>query len=108
MQINSMETVSVVSQIRCDRCDKEVACGELGFQELTSIGFTAGYGSVFGDGNRVEIDVCEPCLRDTLGAWLRVKTPAEPPLAAMLNAFNAEVHAGDFPSPKVIAQQEAM
>jgi hypothetical protein len=108
MQIKSMKMVSVVSQIRCDRCGKEVARGELDFQELTSIGFTAGYGSVFGDGNRVEIDLCEPCVRDALGAWLRVTTSAEPPLAAMLNAFNAEVHAGEFPPTKVIGPQGAL
>lgn len=98
MQIRTIETVSVVHQIRCDRCGKEAERSELGFVEMTSIGFDAGYDSIFGDGNRVEVDLCEPCLRDTLGAWLRVKTPADTPLATMLAAFKPEVHGGEFPA----------
>jgi hypothetical protein len=97
MQVNTVESVSVVTQIKCDRCGKEVARDDLGFQEMTSIDFKGGYGSIFGDGNRVEIDLCEPCLRDTLGTWLRVKTPGEAPLAAMLATFNTEIHGGEFP-----------
>lgn len=67
MQLRTIEAVSVAHQIRCDRCDKEAERDQLGFMKMTSIGFDAGYDSVFGDGNRVEIDLCEPCLRDTLG-----------------------------------------
>jgi hypothetical protein len=99
MQVKTMESVSVVSQIRCDRCGKEAERGDLGFQEMTSIGFNAGYASIFGDGNRIEVDLCEPCLRDLLGAWLRVKTQAEAPLATMLARFNTEIHGGEFPRP---------
>ncbi|UUZ73249.1 hypothetical protein LP415_08045 [Polaromonas sp. P1(28)-8] len=75
MQLKGIEAVSVVHQIRCDRCDREALRGEPGFAEMTSIGFDAGYDSIFGDGNRVEIDLCETCLRATLGTWLRVRGP---------------------------------
>lgn len=75
MQLKGIEAVSVVDQIRCDRCGKEVHSNESGFEQMTSIGFDAGYGSIFGDGNRVEVDLCEPCLRATLGTWLRVRSP---------------------------------
>jgi hypothetical protein len=75
MQLTRIEAVSVVDQIRCDRCGKEVHREEPGFKQMTSIGFNAGYGSIFGDGNRVEVDLCEPCLRATLGTWLRVRAP---------------------------------
>ena len=75
MQLKGIKAVSVVDQIRCDRCNKEVHRSEPGFEQMTSIGFDAGYGSIFGDGNRVEIDLCETCLRDTLGTWLRVRAP---------------------------------
>lgn len=75
MQLKGIEPVSVVDQIRCDRCDKEVHRTGSDFEQMTSIGFDAGYGSIFGDGNRVEIDLCEPCLRATLGIWLRVWSP---------------------------------
>lgn len=36
MQLKTMEAVSVVHQIRCDRCGKETERGELGFAEMTS------------------------------------------------------------------------
>jgi hypothetical protein len=73
MKIETMERVSVVDQIKCDRCCKVTARDELDFHAMTSIGFSAGYASIFGDGNRVEIDLCEHCLKDTLGEWLRVR-----------------------------------
>lgn len=75
MQLKGIDAVSVVHQIRCDRCGKEVHRSEPGFELMTSIGFDAGYDSIFGDGNRVEIDLCETCLRATLGTWLRVRAP---------------------------------
>lgn len=98
MQLSTVETISVVHEIRCDRCGKDTERGEPGFAQMTSIALDAGFGSIFGDGNRVEVDLCEPCLRDTLGAWLRVKTPADTPLATMLAAFKPELHGGEFPA----------
>ncbi|MDP3245372.1 MAG: hypothetical protein Q8M93_00190 [Polaromonas sp.] len=100
MQIKTIEPVSVVHQIRCDRCGKEAERGEIAFAQMRRLGFDAGYDSVFGDGNRVELDLCEPCFRDTLGAWLQVRTPADTPLAKMLEAFKPEVHGGEFPPVK--------
>lgn len=97
MQLKTFESVSVVHQIRCDRCGKAAKRGEASFQGMTSIGFDSGYDSIFGDGNRVELDLCESCLRDTVGNWLRVTTPAETPLATMLAVFKPELHGGEFP-----------
>lgn len=97
MQLKAIEAVNVIHQIRCDRCGKEVERGEVGFATMTLIGFDAGYDSIFGDGNRVEVDVCESCLRDTLGPWLRVKTPVDTPLEKKLAAFRTDVHGGEFP-----------
>ncbi len=100
VQIKAIEPMSVVHQIRCDRCGKEAERGEIDFSRMRSLGFDAGYDSVFGDGNRVELDLCEPCFRDALGAWLRVRAPADTPLANMLAAFKPEVHGGEFPPVK--------
>jgi hypothetical protein len=97
MQYTVIEPVSVVHQIRCDRCGKEAERGEIGFTQMRSLGFDTGYGSVFGDGSRVELDLCESCLRETLGAWLRVTTPADTPLENVLAAFKPEIHGGEFP-----------
>lgn len=75
MQLKGIRAISVVDQIGCDRCGKEVHRSEPGFEQMTSIGFDAGYDSIFGDGNRVEVDLCETCLQATLGTWLRVRAP---------------------------------
>ena len=100
VQIKTIEPVSVVHQIRCDRCGKEAERGEIAFAQMRRLGFDASYDSVFGDGNRVELDLCEPCFRDVLGAWLRVRTPADTPLANMRAAFKPEAHGGEFPPAK--------
>ena len=89
--------MSVVHQIACDRCGRQTERNETEFHEMTSIGFQAGYGSIFGDGSRVEVDLCQHCLQDTLGGWLRVGEPADTDLAARLASFSPERHGGEFP-----------
>ena len=77
MQHSTKRTVMEVSEIVCDRCGKEAHrdSNDYSFHQMTSIAFDAGYDSIFGDGNRVEIDLCAECLKETLGAWLRVIAP---------------------------------
>lgn len=77
MQTKGIRMSSVVDQIVCDRCGKEVHRTEPDFEQMSSIGFNAGRDSIFGYESRVEIDLCETCLRATLGTWLRVRTPWE-------------------------------
>lgn len=98
MKIEKLESVSVVNQIKCDRCGKLTERGEFEFHSMTSIDFNAGYDSVFGDGNRIEIDICEPCLKDTLGSWIRLNPLDARSLPTMLSEFDADVHGGEFPS----------
>jgi len=73
MQRTDIDAGGVANQIVCDRCGKETTRDEAEFHGMTSISFRAGYGSIFGDGNHVEVDLCQHCLRETLGAWLRVR-----------------------------------
>lgn len=77
MQRRTTRTVMEVCAIVCDRCGKEAHRDgdDYSFRQMTSIAFDAGYDSTFGDGNRVEIDLCAHCLKETLGAWLRVTAP---------------------------------
>ena len=64
-----------IKQIRCDRCERVAEADEMEFHEFTSIDHTAGYGSIFGDGKKVQIDLCQLCLKQALGQWLKVTGP---------------------------------
>lgn len=102
MQRTSVERITIVHEVVCDRCGARARRSGVGshLKHMTSLGFTAQEGSIFGQGQRVEIDLCEPCLRIALGKWLRARTPAEGEvganLAAKLSAFDPERHGGEF------------
>jgi hypothetical protein len=42
------------------------------YQEFLSIQFTGGYGSIFGDEANCELDLCQYCVKELLGSWLRI------------------------------------
>ena len=60
------------SSITCDRCGQTWQADTVDAAEFTSIDFTGGYGSIFGDGSQVKLDLCQRCLKTTLGLWLRI------------------------------------
>ena len=104
MQIKDVRPASFVKQIRCDRCDRlaEVGDAELEFQEFVSINQQAGYASIFGDGNHVQVDLCQHCLKDVLGRWLRIDDPR----AKSLGLFDPDRHGGEFPNAADASRQE--
>jgi len=61
----------------CDRCGKRMSDDEPyeGYNNRTQIRFRAGYASLFGDGNKIEGDLCDNCLHDLLGPYLRIVEP---------------------------------
>lgn len=70
-----LESIEVVSELCCDRCGLRAARTDPAFQEFTSIDHLGGYGSIFGDGTRLQIDLCQGCLRELAGPWLRLTPP---------------------------------
>lgn len=66
--------VQEVAACTCDRCQRRMTpeVGDFEWHERLSIAFEGGYGSIFGDGSKVRLDLCQRCVRETLGAWLRV------------------------------------
>lgn len=56
----------------CDRCGREMQKHDCEWEERISIAFRGGYDSIFGDGNAVELDLCQHCVKEVLGPWLRV------------------------------------
>lgn len=63
--------------LQCDRCGRTGERDGLDceFHEFTSISYRAGYGSIFGDGNTVETDLCQHCIKEVLGRWLHITDP---------------------------------
>lgn len=61
----------------CDRCGKRMSDDEpyAGYTNRTQIRFRAGYASLFGDGNKVEGDLCDRCLYELVGPYLRIVGP---------------------------------
>lgn len=66
------KVVQEVAACTCDRCHRRMAFGDPDWFEKLSVSLTGGFDSIFGDGNKVEIDLCQQCVRDTLGTWLRI------------------------------------
>ena len=92
MKVEAVRPQPFIQSLICDRCGTHANRDgqDCEFQEFTSIQYRAGYGSVFGDGNRVEVDLCQHCVKDTLGSWLRITDP--------LQGYNQEEHGGEFPN----------
>ncbi len=59
----------------CDVCKREFAPDALETQEFHHVQFTGGYESVFGDGTRVECDICQHCLKTLIGEHCRRTDP---------------------------------
>lgn len=98
MQFTDVRPQPFTDRIRCDRCGLESRHDEVEFQEFACINMLAGYGSIFGDGNHVQIDLCQHCLKLSLEPWLRVtEPPLQGALVRKLSLFDPELHGGEFP-----------
>jgi hypothetical protein len=61
------EPTTVLSSVTCDKCKKKYDSEDIPeLQEFLYINFVGGYGSVFGDGYRVECDICQYCLKEMI------------------------------------------
>lgn len=78
MQKMTLHTTEKLQAIVCDRCgresDIEDTFGAFEAVEFTSIQYVGGYYSIFGDGARISLDICQHCLKETLGEWLKIDT----------------------------------
>lgn len=63
IKLKPYETTELVSYI-CDACKKEYDIDDtFEIQEFYHITHQCGYGSVFGDGNILKVDICQYCLK---------------------------------------------
>lgn len=65
----------VAVSVVCDVCGKSFSMEDDVFevQEFVHIRLHGGYGSVFGDGDLVELDMCQHCLKKHLGEYVRIR-----------------------------------
>lgn len=87
---------TVVVAVTCDRC-KVCYDDPMEVQECVTINeVRAGYASIFGDRNLVALDLCQYCVRATLGPWLRVTSENDEPLKKPADvSWHEHVFAGD-------------
>jgi hypothetical protein len=68
--IDVVKTEQQIVFMTCDKCHKdETDLMEL--QEWLNISFTGGYNSIFGDSEEYDLDLCQQCTKELLGAYLR-------------------------------------
>lgn len=65
----SSRTQLEMKSITCDCCKKEYD-DTMEIQEFLSYNDTAGYSSIFGDMNRLSLDLCQYCIKELLGKYL--------------------------------------
>lgn len=71
-------TARVLAACTCDRCQRRLTPDESGeWQERLSIDHHCGFDSIFGDGNLVCLDLCQHCVKDLLGEWVRIGVPRD-------------------------------
>ena len=60
-----------LTDVTCDVCKREFNAETdfLEVQEFFYVDFVGGYGSVFGDGHRVQCDMCQNCLKSILNHY---------------------------------------
>ena len=67
-------TMQEPASIICDRCGRraENESDSFEFGEYLSLDHTGGYGSIIGDGTRLELDLCQHCVKELLHPFARI------------------------------------
>ena len=65
-----------IVSIFCDVCKKEFKNNDnkdcIEFQEILTLENICGLGSIFGDGSTIRLDICQHCLKEKLGGYIRI------------------------------------
>ena len=65
-------TQQVLDGIECDKCHKFYKIDNIfEIQEFHHINFNGGYGSIFGDGDKIQCDICQYCLKEMIGDFCK-------------------------------------
>ena len=66
------QTERVEDKFYCDKC-KIAVTDPMELQESYKMYHYTGYGSVFGDGMEVRVDLCQHCLKDLIIEFCRIE-----------------------------------
>ncbi len=66
------KVVQIISKLTCDHCGEQAIQDDYEFHEFISVNHQCGYGSKHGDGNLLNIDLCQQCFADMCGDSLTV------------------------------------
>ena len=72
MKIFEDKVVKVISELICDGCGEQASPSDSEFHEFISVSHKCGYGSIHGDGNQFNIDLCQQCFADMCGDSLTI------------------------------------
>lgn len=61
-----------VAACTCDRCGLRMSPEDGEWHERVSLSWRSGFHSVFGDCSELNLDLCQNCVKATLGEWIRV------------------------------------
>lgn len=70
-------TIKAISTLICDSCGKQATIDDFSFHEFISINHHCGYGSIHGDGNQLNVDLCQQCFADMCGDTLTITDPLD-------------------------------
>lgn len=71
----------------CGGCHAEVR-SEIDLQEVVNLRLYPGYGSAWGDGDTVDVDLCDACGHQTFAPYARVLPSAEALLGHVAHGFD--------------------
>lgn len=64
--------IAELQSITCDKCNTVIDVDDqLEFQEVLSITRIGGFASVWGDGTKVDVDLCQTCAHEMLMPYAR-------------------------------------
>lgn len=72
MKKTAFKKTEVITGRICDVCNLEATIEDPEFDDFWSIDQTCGYHSIFGDGVHISLDICQHCLKDKLGQWIKI------------------------------------
>lgn len=69
-EIKKRVITRVITGMICDKCNKKTD-DVMEYQEWLDVHFIGGYYSIFGDGKEMECQLCQNCMKELFGQFLR-------------------------------------